>query len=277
MKILKEPLLHFLIIGAVFFLLYAIFSTDSANNSRIVVDKGRINQLVSKFQKTWNRDPTQIELTNLIEDFVLEEILYRQALEMGIDKNDSMIRRRLRQKMEFLAEAAASTVEPEQEELQAYLYKHADRYRKGNLYSFTQIYFSTDREQSELSDLLQEADVALKQAKSITGDQSLLPRKFSEISAFDIDRTLGQGFAEKLNSLQLGQWSGPLESGFGLHFIRLEKRSESEMPQLSEVREAVLRDWSYDRGQTVRQEFHDKLREHYRIIVEWPDEIGEKI
>ena len=145
-RILKEPFLHFLLIGVGLFLVYG--QTNNADTGdpeqRIVVSTGRIEQLANIFSKTWQRPPTKEELQGLIDDFVLEEVYYRQAVEMGIDRDDTIIRRRLRQKLEFLTADLVESIEPSAEELQAYLDENAERYRRDAVMSLTQVYVSEE-------------------------------------------------------------------------------------------------------------------------------------
>lgn len=270
-QLLKEPLLHFLLIGAGLFALYSAINPDAGNDKRIVVDDGRINNLISVFEKTWNREPSEQELKSLINDYVLEEIYYRQALEMGIDKNDAMIRRRLRQKMEFFAASAAATVEPDTAELEKYLRAHADKYQTDNLYTFQQVYISTDRSQQELEQVIKETQKSLENNQEINNDSSFLPASYNEVSGFEINRSFGQSFTKGLDSLPLNQWSGPVMSGLGLHFVRLSQRNAGRLPSLTQVHDAVLRDWMYDRTQTLRADLERTLLGKYQVIVDWPE------
>jgi hypothetical protein len=175
MKFLKEPLLHFMLIGAAFFALYAWLNPGALQSERrIVVDEGRINSLAESFERSWNREPTQSELANLVDEFALDEIYYRQALSMGLDQNDAVVRRRLRQKIEFLAASAATVVQPGDVELQSFLEQNADQYRRPDRYSFRQVYVSPTRTGAELERRLAEVEDALNKGESVIGDSSLI-------------------------------------------------------------------------------------------------------
>lgn len=276
MKLLKEPLLHFILIGAAFFVLYALVNPESmTSEKRIVVDDGRINNMVAVFARTWNREPSREELQGLIDNFILEEIYYRQALAMGIDENDPVIRRRLRQKMEFFTSEAGSRFIPEDKELEQYLQAHADKYKADNSYSFEQLYLSTDRPADQLEKLLQQTAQQLGKGEVVSGDQTLLPGNFSAATGFEVNRTLGEGFSEKLDSLPLGEWSAPIQSGLGFHFVKLRERQVGQLPPLAHVRDKLLRDWSYEKSLALKQDLDKKLKDEYQVIIEWPKKAGD--
>lgn len=271
MKILKEPLLHFLVIGAAFFGLYSYLNPEAMNSDRrIVVDAGRINSIEENFRKTWNRDPNADELKGLVHDYVLEEIYYRQALALGIDQNDAMIRRRLRQKMEFLSTSIASSIEPSQQELEAYLNEHQDKYQESNLYTFEQVYINPDRSLESLNERIAEIQAQLQEADSVKGDPTLLLPSFENATDFQVNNRLGRDFSSKLDELPLNQWSGPVQSGLGIHFIRLTSREVGQLPPLDKVRAEVVRDWSYEKSLDVKQKVSEGLLSEYQVVVEWP-------
>lgn len=256
-----------MLIGAVFFGLYAVVNPQSTSDKRIVVDDGRINNLIAIFEKTWNRQPSERELQGLINDFVLEEIYYREALQMGIDQNDAMIRRRLRQKMEFFANAATSIVQPDTEELQQYLLDNQEKYRIDNRYSFQQIFVSTDPPMPQVEQTLAIVQTALQTGAEVDGDKTLLPSHFANVNAFELNRTFGTGFAVQLDDLIINEWSEPLPSGLGLHFIKLKQIEPGHIPALTEVRDQVMRDWMYERTETLRAELENKLLQEYQVVV----------
>ena len=270
-QILKEPLFHFLLIGFAIFSLYALVNPGAIPDKQVVVDDGRINNIIALFEKKWHRAPSDAELQGLIDDYVLEEIYYRQALKMGMDENDAIVRRRLRQKMEFFTTSAAAMVEPEEEDLKQYLQQHADKYKADNRYSFEQVYISPDHSREELKQKLSETKQALQQGESVSGDKNLLPQTLSNAGAFEVERTFGKDFSGKLDALPMGAWSDPLQSGLGWHFIKLTQRETGEMPALSQVRDAVMRDWVYEKSQTLRKDLERKLRSEYQVVVEWPN------
>lgn len=272
MQFLREPLLHFLLIGAGFFALYIFLNPDAVESDQtIVVDTGRINTLAESFKSTWNRNPTETELNNLIEDFVLEEIYYRQALAMGIDKNDVLIRRRLRQKMEFLSTSMAASIQPADSELQTYLDANAEKYRTPSTYSFEQIYINPDKSAEALDKRLAEIAAVLADNRIAEGDQTLLARRFNSAPSFQIDSTFGRGFSTALDDLPVNEWSEPVQSGLGTHYVKITEHNPGYLPPLEEVREQVLRDWSYEKNIDIKSKIKDNLLAEYQVVVEWSE------
>lgn len=268
MKILKEPLLHFLFFGACLFGLYAWINPDAMqSDKRIVVDQGQVNSLAMRFKRVWQREPTKQELQSLIEDFVIEEIYYREALAMGIDKDDPVIRRRLRQKMETYTDSLATTLAPGENELDQYLQHHPDKFKTESRYSFQQVYINTDIPEDQLRAKLTSIQNALQSGESVDGGSSLLPASFTDTDGFTIDRTFGQGFAAQLDTLELNQWSPPLQSGLGLHFIMLSARQAGQLPTLALIRDKVEREWRFDKAQEIDAALRKKLLASYDVVV----------
>jgi len=252
-RLLKEPLLHFLLLGA---LLFAVSGAtgpgdSGASDRQIVVSEGRIAQLAEIFGKTWQRPPTADELKGLIDDFILEEIYYREALAMGLDRDDTVIRRRMRQKIEFLTDDAAALVEPDEEELEAYLAANAERFRRDNRYTFRQVYINPERHADGLDDYV---------ARQLAASPSRV-----------VDSTFGTGFSGELDKLEPGSWQGPVKSGLGLHLVLLESATAGSVPKLDAIRRTVEREWANDKRQDSRKEFNDKLLENYEVVIEWPE------
>jgi len=271
-RILKDPLLHFLVLGAALFALYFTVNPKPAGDDRqIVVGKGQLEFLAARFARVWNRPPSRQELEGMVDDYVTEEIYYREALALGLDRNDAVIRKRLRQKMEFFGDSAAALLEPDDAALEDYLRANAERYRRDDLYSFRQVYFSTDRPATELDAALKRAVLELRDGARVDGDSSLLGSEFDHISASQVERNFGTGFAKQLDKLTPGRWSEPLRSGLGIHFVYLEEHIAGEVPPLAEIRDQVKRDWTYQRSQQLKAEFRDKLRAEYEVEIQWPE------
>ncbi len=273
MKILREPLVHFLLLGAVLFLIFGLTNQDGTANSdqRVVVSVGRIEQLATVFGKIWQRPPTSEELKGLIDDFVLEEIYYRQAVAMGIDRDDTIIRRRLRQKLEFLTDDVSTFVEPTDEELAAYLNDNQDKFRPSATYKFRQVYVNPEKHGDNTAAYVAEQLELLRSGKLHGGDMSLLPESFDHDSRQTVDGTFGLGFSGKLDKLTIGDWQGPIHSGLGIHLIRLEARTESRLPELAEIRSIVQREWSNEKRIAARRKMNERLLEEYEVTIEWPE------
>ena len=273
MKWLKEPLLHFLIIGAVLFLLFGLASGWGSGEAddEIVVSAGRIAQLANIFSKTWQRPPTREELEGLIDDYVLEEVYYRQAVAMGIDRDDTVIRRRLRQKLEFLTDDAAAITQPTEEELAAYVAANGDAFRRQATYTFEQIYINPEAHGEGLDDFVAKELAALRAGQASEGGIGLLPPSFEKASSQQVDGSFGTGFSATLDHLSPGEWQGPVESGLGLHLIRLESRTDGTLPELAEIRPVVEREWANERRLENRRRMNERLVEAYKVVVEWPE------
>jgi len=278
LKVFRDPLFHFLVLGAGLFFVYtAVNGSANEATQRIVVDQTRALQLAEQFQRTWMRPPTRQELEGLVDDFVKEEILYREALALGLDRNDLVIRRRLRQKMEFINEGVVELQTPTEADLQAYLYANRDRFRLPDRFSFQQIYInplktSGDAKQSaeELLTFLNSNSPLSVDLKSI-GDMTMLPSELDAVSGPEVDNMFGKGFARKIENAPNGRWSGPVESSFGIHLVRIRKREAGRLPPLAEIRPLLEREWYSERRKEARDQFYQALRQRYDIEIRLPE------
>ncbi len=279
-KILREPLLHFLVLGAGIFVLFgAVGDTRDEKSDRIVVSAGKIENLVELWRRTWQRPPTQQELEGLIEDHIKEEVLYREALALGLDQDDTIIRRRLRQKMEFLVEDVAAAAEPTEAELQAYLEKNPDAFRVPPLVTFSHIYLSRDRRGASVHRDAERLRIRLvgsagRVDPAALGDPFLLPHDFKALPEYEVVKLFGREFTARLLELKPGQWTGPVESGYGVHLVFIRERTEPQTPELADVRDAVSREWLAARRREANEAFLRRLREKYTVIVEEPEVAG---
>jgi len=281
-RILKEPLVHFLLLGAAIFVAYSYVSKVTGGEpGKIVVTQGQIASMVEGFTLTWQRPPTSEELEGLIRDRVREEVFYREALALGLDKDDLIIRRRLRQKMEFVSEDLAVPEEPSHEELQAYLNAHAATFATERRFSFRQVYLNPERHGENLPRDAGRLLAGLKQAGAKAslaslGDPFLLEHEFDNASIRDVGNMFGEQFAAALDSLAPGQWQGPVESGYGVHVVFLTERTEGRLPPLEDVREAVRREWANARRLEADAQFYQTLLRRYTVIIETPRAAGGK-
>jgi hypothetical protein len=278
-KILREPLLHFLVLAAGLFLLYGVIAEPAAERSeRIVVTEAKIGNLAEVFERTWRRPPTPAELDGLIEDHIKEEIFYREALALGLDRDDAVIRRQLRLKMQFISEDVAPPAEPTEVEVRAWLAEHADRFRNPSRISFTQVYLSPDRRGEDAWSDAERLLVALNTGQSDpaeAGDPLLLEQDYRDLGAPDVERLLGQAFAARVAELPVGRWAGPVESGYGLHLVFVHERTPARLPDLDEIRDAVTWEWRAARREEANRAFYEALRARYEVTVERPRSAGE--
>jgi hypothetical protein len=281
-KILREPLLHFLLLGTAIFATYGFVSQRGGNEpGKIVISQGQVAAMAEGFARTWRRPPTRDELEGLIKDRVQEEVYCREAMAMGLDKDDTVIRRRLRQKVEFLTDDVAALAEPTDYELSAYLKAHAGTFGVQQQFTFNHIYLNPERHGENLvqdtAELLAQLRTAGDHADlSELGDSFVLEHKFQSLPASEIVRQFGENFAAKLGELSLGQWDGPVESGYGIHLVRVTERTEGRIPELAEVRDAVRREWANARRLETNAKFYQELLKRYAVTIERPDSAEEK-
>jgi len=275
-SLIKEPLLHFLAAGAALFLYFHWSGAGSGTASgRIVLTAGQIGHLSSGFAQTWRRPPTDTELKSLIDDWVREEIAVREAMAMGLDRDDTIIRRRLRQKLEFLAEDVTTSAPPTERELQAWLEAHADSYRSEPQVAFRQVYVSRERRgtrtEADARAILARLTAAGPGAKiDNLGDPITLPQENDLAPHSDIARTFGQDFAARIETIAPGKWTGPVESGYGLHLVLVRGRDKESLPDLAAVRPDVERDFLEERRKRHLAAMYQRLLEKHSVVIERP-------
>ncbi len=275
-KLIHEPLVHFLALGAVLFGI-GILRGDAAGptTNRIDITPGVTERLLEGFRRTWQRPPTEHEFRGLMEDYLKEEGLYREALAMGLDRGDQIIRRRMRQKLEFLTADVVESIEPTEEDLQAHLDADPDLYRQEATISFSQIYFQERTEGGHASAralaVLEDLARSVHKDPETMGDPFMFPAVHRDMSERDLWGVFGEEFAVQLVELPVGEWSGPVTSAFGLHVARLDTLELGRASELAEVRDAVYRDVVSQRTREAEQLYFDGLLSQYTVTVEWPE------
>jgi hypothetical protein len=275
-KLLREPLVHFMFIGAVIYLLYCVFAEPipDETNKTIVVTAGEVEWMKTSWQKRWNRPPRAEEFDGLIQQYIRETVLYREALTMGLNKHDQVIRRRLAQKLEFLAKDLVALTPPTEEELQAYFIKHHDRYQEPALYTFSQVFIDPDkRGDATLADAEKIKTTLITQGDAVDiagvlGDDFMLQNYYPEKNQVEIQKQFGSGFTESLLKLSPGQWHGPVLSGYGVHLVYVNNITEPPAQGFAKVRERVTQDWKTDKGEELNEKFYASLRDQYTIVIE---------
>jgi len=274
-RLLREPLLHFLVLGAALFGLFSLVGKKEVEQpAKIVVSAARIANLTNGFARTWQRPPSGEELNGLIEDYIRDEVFYREGKAMGLDRDDIVIRRRLRQKMEFVAEDMG-VAEPSNDQLSAYLASHPDKFRSEDRLTFRHVFLSAARRPQSLENDAEGIAAELARAgtafdATTLGDHFLLGEEFRAMSRNDVASMFGDDFAERLSALEQGRWQGPIPSAYGLHFILLEQRTQASPLRLDAVRQAVRREWMNERRIEAEEKLYRTLRERYEIAVETP-------
>jgi hypothetical protein len=276
MKVIpKEPLVHFLILGTALYVTFSFLAErEPVRENQIVVSAGKIEHLATMFARTWQRPPTSAELKGLIDDFVREEVAYREGMGAGLDRDDTIIRRRIRQKLEFIAEDIANLGEPTGDDLAAYMAAHPDEFRIDSNLTFRQVYLNPEKRSDSLEADTHEllADLKSKRAidASALGDRTLLDHLYADIRSRDIARLFGEEFAAAVLEFEPGAWHGPIESSYGVHLVFVDQRTESRMPALDDVRPRVRREWENARRVEAIEEFYRNLLQKYEVVIEWP-------
>lgn len=266
MKVLRDPLLHFLIIGAMLFGAFHLISNNEPAQGEIVVSAGQIASMKAIFGRTWQRPPTAAELKALVNEHIRDEVLYREALAMGLDRDDAVVRRRLRQKMEFISDLAAD-VEPTDAELKAFVAEHPARFRSEPRFSFSHVYFQGAPDAAELENLRQALNRGTADA-SKAGSPFMAGYDFADIARSDVMQTFGESFAVWIDRAAPGEWGGPVTSAYGTHLVRVSERVEARERLFGEIRDAARRELLHGRKIAANDALYERLRTRYVIKVE---------
>ena len=277
LKLLREPLFHFLILGAGLFVVYSAVNGSVSNPvDRIVVDETQVLRLAEQFQRTWMRPPTRQELKALAEDYVKDEILYREAQALGLDQDDLVIRRRLRQKMEFINADLTEPQAPTDVQLQAYLDANQDRFHRPDRFSLQQIYLNPNKPAGGVKRAAVEllarlnTDPAMAADPKLIGDATMLPDRLDAVTRREVANTFGRSFAEDIENVPTDRWSGPYESSYGLHLVRITRREAGGLPAIAEIRPILEREWYAERRKEANERFYQVLRARYDVEIRLP-------
>ena len=274
-RLLGEPILHFFVIGAIIYGAFYIVAKEEPlpQEQTIVLSEQQIEWLAASFEGSWKRRPTQAELDGLIEYTVRETALYREALKMGLDRDDTVIRQRLAQKIRFLSQDLQRIPEPTDAQLQAYLDDHQDRYALEAEIAFAHVFFNPDKRKDQLIPdaegtlkILLEQSVAPGSSAEF-GDGMLLPGAFSGARKAEVARNFGIEFADQVFALQPGGWQGPVSSAYGLHLVYVSDLQQPALPGIEDLRDRLSRDWAQSQSEELSEAFVDRIVSQYRIIL----------
>ena len=272
-RALRSPVLQFFVLGGVLFGLYALFADEQeSENKQIVVSAQQVELLASLWEKQWRRPPLPEELDGLVQSYIREEVLYREALNLGLDRDDQVVRRRLAQKIEFLAQDLATAGEPGEAELRTFYEEHPETFQEPPRITFSHIYINTD---THGADSVAAAERVLEELEAgadprTQGDRFMLQSEYLTKSPDEVARHFGRQFADRVFDLEPGGWVGPVQSGYGLHLVLIEKIEAGYLPPLEDVRPAVRDEFFSFRRREVDELFYSKLREGYEIVIEEP-------
>ena len=275
-QLAKEPLVQFLVIGACIYGAYALYGAPDkdASDRTIVIDKARIESFIGGWKQRFNRPPTAQELDAIIQQFVREDILYREAVAMGLDEDDAITRRRMAQKLEFLTKDIARLKEPGEGELEQYFADNEELYRKPDLITFSHVFLDPDeREETTLDDaaeLLVELQAAGEpDAETLhAGDRFMLQSYYPANSELDIRRQFGTGFSEAVMQLEPGRWHGPVLSGYGTHLVYVYSLEVAPPPVFDDVRDYVFENWQFAQQEKFNAQYFESLKSRYEIVIE---------
>jgi hypothetical protein len=267
--ILREPLFHFLLIGLALFLWYGRVA-PGGDAKQIVVGQAQVDTIARQFEATWRRPPTPEELRGLIDSYIRDEIMYREGEALGLARDDPVVKRRMRQKLEVLAEETGTRTEPTEGDLAAWLAAHPDSFRKPGTVTFEQILVAPAGSDTNVDAALASARRALERGTEPgkLGLPTLLPPSEQDAPLDLVARTFGEKFVTQLETLPVGQWAGPVTSGFGVHLVRVAARTPAGLPPLDEVRVHVLREWENDRRRRALDDDYRRMRDKYDVVIE---------
>lgn len=272
-KLLHEPLFHFLLIGLGLFLLFSQLNTNEESNDdkSILITQAKVDAMTASYLKQRARTPMDNELQGLIESEIREEVLYREAIALGLDKDDGVIRRRLAQKMKYLFEDLTVIDEPNDEDLQKFFKANISKFTLPATRSFYQVYLDPKKHKDNLEEELKTVMahlkvISLENAFSL-GDRSLLAYHFSKRRKSDVKNRFGESFSKNLFKAPIHSWQGPFESAYGIHFVYIDAKDEDVFPELKQVREDVLEEYKREKTLEANEIFYNSIKDRYSIKI----------
>lgn len=263
-SLVRDPLVHFLIAGAVLFALYALLNrgVDDVSPRVVRISEAEVAWLKETWTRQWQRPPTEMELRGLVTDYLKESLLALEAKDLGLDEGDTIVRRRLAQKMEFLVQDTARIGEPGEDVLRQYYDIRRDQYRSSARISFTQVFFRTEDAARRALDQLR------TRSASDLGDASMLQRNFLLTDEQAVASVLGPDAAARILTLAPGRWHGPLASVYGFHLVQVSEVQGGEERPFDQIREQVLEDWHRIQQEKATEQFFASLLKKYDVVVD---------
>jgi hypothetical protein len=271
-NLLREPLLHFLLLGLALFAFFQ-WRGGPTGPGRIVVTAGQLQHLTAGYARTFQREPTEQELKGLVDEYVKEELAVREAVAQGLDRDDVILRKRLRQKLEFLAEDAVDQAPPGDADLQAWLVAHPEAFRTEPTVALRQVFLRADKPgaAAEGGRLLARLRAAGPEMDiEVLGDPTTLPPELPLRPAREVELTFGAAFARALAGVPLGEWAGPIASTYGLHLVLVRARAGGATPELASVRPLVEREVIAARRQQALAALYQRLLAGTTVVIERP-------
>ncbi|MBN8515369.1 peptidylprolyl isomerase [Accumulibacter sp.] len=274
-RLLREPLLHFMVLGAVLFVGYAYLEPDAEAGSsyEIALTLEELTQLHTIYESQWRRSPTPEEFSAMVENKVRQEVLYREALAMGLDKNDEIVKRRMAQKMQFVAEDLAAAQEPTTEELRAWYAENSDKFAMPKRLSFRHLYFSPDIRGAKAYDdavrSLAELDgqAVDSQLAETLADRFMYQGYYADQTSVSLAKEFGPQFAVAVEALAPGSWQGPIESGFGWHLVYVDSLVPGRVPAFEEIERDVKTGWLGVQKEVAWRKAYEEMRAKYTLRI----------
>jgi hypothetical protein len=276
-KLFQNTLVHILGLGLLLGVALLIAKgppTADDEERRVVITASDLAQLRVAFMRTWQREPTDVELRGELERFIREEVLYREALARGYDRDDIVVRRAMQRKMEFLGQAQATAEPPSDDEIQAYFALRREKYRTPAVISFTQVYFNPEtrvgRSERDAIEALEEIRRVDPDRTELArwGDPVMLQSYYPDQTEQDVASTFGEVFAKAVSALEVGKWEGPVRSGYGLHLVQITRRQESRLPEWNEVRSRVATDMEYEARNAAKEQLFQEIAQQYQVLFD---------
>ena len=273
-KLARDPLVHFLLVGVLIYGTYGLFEGDSIDESvrTITVTEGEINALSDQWTRVWSRPPTESEIAGTLRGYVRTRILYREAIAMGLDRNDQVIERRLAQKVELLSRGLVAPKPPEDEVLASWYAGNGERFREPDTYTLSQLFFDPDRR----DDVVGDAQSALAQLQILEslpedltrfGDSTMLGSYYAGRDEIELRKLFGSGFVDQVIRLEPGVWHGPVLSGYGVHLVYVHDVVKPQALALGDIRAEVQEAWMLEQVDELSALFIDELIARYDVVV----------
>ena len=269
-RLLREPLLHFALLGGALFVAYGVLAAPTVDNAEIIVTADRVASLSAQFSgMRGGRQPTDDERRGLIDTYVREEMLYREGLALGLDRDDPVVRARVRQKADILS-ADALAAEPTDAELQAYLEANQQQFDIPGRISFEQVYFDPAKHAESLDAVNARARAALADGRGadLVGDRTMLPQRMTEVMPGEIQARFGDAFERQLTQVELNRWHGPIATPYGAHLVRVTWREPTTRATLANARNAIVREWTRAHSAKMKEQYYRDLAGRYTVRIE---------
>jgi hypothetical protein len=269
-RLLREPLLHFALLGAALFGAYRLVAPAEHDAAEIVITADRMASITAQFSASHGgRPPREVELRAALDAYVRDEMLYREGLALGLDRDDPVVRNRIRQKTELLSDDALTST-PSERDLEAYLAAHQSDFDIPARVSFQQVYIDPGRHRTDLNVFVASVRQELVHGRQVDalGDHTLLPETMTEALSREVEAVFGSDFARQLMAIDSDGWYGPLTTSYGLHLVRITHRGEPTHATLADARDVITREWSRAHTSKLKEEFYRTLARRYTIRIE---------